>query len=92
MLFLNDNYYLVGLSQIINFKLIVLSISSLIIIFLLPNAYEFTNYIKYNKNNNNLDIQFKPNIVYFLIMLALLFSSIFNLEKLNYEQFIYFQF
>ena len=92
MLFINDNFYLIGLNQIINFELILLLISSIIIIFLLPNAYEFTNYIKKDKSIYALNLQFKPNIIYFLIIIILLFTSIFNLEKLNYEQFIYFQF
>lgn len=92
MLFINENFYLVGLNQIINFKLILLTISSVIIIFVLPNSYEFTNFTKKNKSIYTLNIQFKPNIKYFLLIISLLIISIFNLEKLSYEQFIYFQF
>ena len=58
----------------------------------IPNSYEFTNFTKKNKSIYTLNIQFKPNIKYFLLIISLLIISIFNLEKLSYEQFIYFQF
>lgn len=96
-LFLSNNF--INLSDIDNFyniKLLILLILSYFIIFFLPNSYEITKYSffqkNYSSNINYLNFYFKKNFYFLLIFLILFILSIINLEQLNYEQFIYFQF
>ena len=91
LIFLNDIFFNFNeIKNLFSIKLFGLIFFSFIVVFLFPNIFMFVNYNKELKERNFL--KFKPNLFYLLFFFILLLISLFNLDKLNYEEFIYFQF